>query len=235
MVKAYREKYSIRAMCSLLKISRNACYYTKKEKRCDTQLENEIIRIFHNSRGCYGTRKIKHELGKRAVSRRYIGNVMKKYGLVSKYTTRQFKHRKSMVNEENVPNVVNREFSNRTRLEVAVSDLTYVRVGEGWNYVCLILDLHNREIIGKACGRRKDAALVERAFLSIREPLSNIAIFHTDRGSEFKNECIDRIMKTFCIRRSLSKKGCPYDNAVAEATYSIFKTEFVAGSSPSAR
>ena len=157
--------------------------------------------------------------------------MMKKYGLVSKYTQRQFKRHKSVVNEENVPNVVNREFSNRERLEVAVSDLTYVRVGNEWNYVCLIIDLHNREIIGKACGRRKEAALVEQAFLSIRQPLDRIAIFHTDRGSEFKNECIDRIIKAFGIRRSLSRKGCPYDNAVAEATYSIFKAEFVAGSS----
>ena len=64
-----------------------------------------------------------------------------------------------------------------------------------------------------------------------RQPLDGIAILHTDRGSEFKNECIDRIIKAFGIRRSLSRKGCPYDNAVAEATYSIFKAEFVAGSS----
>ena len=55
--------------------------------------------------------------------------MVKKYGLVSKYTQRQLKRHKSVVNEENVPNVVNREFSNRERLEVAVSDLTYVRVG----------------------------------------------------------------------------------------------------------
>ena len=142
---------------------------------------------------------------------------MKKYGLVSKYTQRQFKRHKSVVNEENVPNVVNREFSNRERLEVAVSDLTYVRMGNEWNYVCLIIGLHNREIIGKASGRRKEAALVEQAFLSIRQPLDRIAFFHTDRGSEFKNECIDRIIKAFGIRRSLSRKGCPYDNAVAEA------------------
>ena len=102
---------------------------------------------------------------------------------------------------------------------------------EGTQIYCLIIDLHNREIIGKACGRRKEAALVEQAFLSIRHPLDRIAIFHTDRGSEFKNECIDRIIKAFDILRSLSRKGCPYDNAVAEATYSIFKAEFAAGSS----
>ena len=72
---------------------------------------------------------------------------------------------------------------------------------------------------------------MEQAFQSIRQPLDRIAIFHTDRGSEFKNECIDSIIKAFGIRRSLSRKGCPYDNPVAEAIYSIFKAELVAGSS----
>ena len=43
---------------------------------------------------------------------------------------------------------------------------------------------------------------------------------------ESKNNIIDEILETFEIQRSLSKKGCPYDNAVAEAGYKIIKTEF---------
>lgn len=46
------------------------------------------------------------------------------------------------------------------------------------------------------------------------------------KGNEFKNKLIEEIITTFDIKRSLSKKGCPYDNAVAEATYKIVKTEF---------
>ena len=53
--------------------------------------------------------------------------------------------------------------------------------------------------------------------------------FHTDRGSEFNNSLIDDVIATFDIRRSLSLKGCPYDNAVAESTFKIFKAEFVYG------
>ena len=56
--------------------------------------------------------------------------------------------------------------------------------------------------------------------------MSNINIFDTDRGNEFKNKIIDDVLTTFNIDRSLSKKGCPYDNAVAESTYKIIKTEF---------
>ena len=52
-------------------------------------------------------------------------------------------------------------------------------------------------------------------------------MFHTDRGREFKNQVIDEALETFKIKRSLSLKGCLYDNAVAEATFKIIKTEFV--------
>ena len=57
--------------------------------------------------------------------------------------------------------------------------------------------------------------------------LSKVHIFHTDRGSEFKNTQIDELLHAFKIKRSLSRKGNPWDNAVAEALYKILKTEFV--------
>ncbi len=53
--------------------------------------------------------------------------------------------------------------------------------------------------------------------------------FHTDRGKEFDNKLISNVLNTFNIRRSLSKKGCPYDNSVAEAIFKFFKTEFANG------
>lgn len=52
-------------------------------------------------------------------------------------------------------------------------------------------------------------------------------LFHTDRGNEFKNRLIDEVMDTFEIKRSLSMKGCPYDNVVAEETFKFVKTEFI--------
>ncbi|MEG1811434.1 MAG: IS3 family transposase [Clostridia bacterium] len=63
--------------------------------------------------------------------------------------------------------------------------------------------------------------------VAMHQPLNKISIFHTDRGSEFNNECIDKIVEAFGIQRSLSKKGYTYDNAVDEVTYNISKAEFV--------
>ncbi|SJZ82926.1 Integrase core domain-containing protein [Selenihalanaerobacter shriftii] len=110
---------------------------------------------------------------------------MKKYGLVSSYTVKQYKVHSTKCNEEKIKNIVNREFDRDQTLDVVVSDLTYVNVKGKWNY-----------------------------------------ILHTDRGNEFKNKAIDQLLKVFSINRSLSKKGCPYDNAVVEAAFKVVKTEF---------
>lgn len=56
--------------------------------------------------------------------------------------------------------------------------------------------------------------------------LSQIKIFHTAPGNEFKNQIIDEILDVFEIERSLSMKGCPYDSVLSEATYKVIKTEF---------
>lgn len=102
-----------------------------------------------------------------------------------------------------------------------------MRVAGKWHYVCFILDLFNREIIGHSAGPHKTAALVKEAMYQIPFPLSHVQLFHTDLGSEFANQEMDEILDAFDIQRSLSKKGYPYDNAVAESTYKSFKKEFV--------
>ena len=215
-------------MCKFLKISRSLVYYQQKNKREDIELEEHIKRIFKESRNNYGSRKIKVELEKIGyqVSLKRIRKFMNLNGLVSNYTIKQFKVKKANCNEELVENVLNREFNRKEELDVIVSDLTYVNVAGKWNYICLILDLYNREIVGYAAGKNKTAELVYKAFRTIKTNLEKINIFHTDRGNEFKNKLIDELLSTFNITRSLSKKGTPYDNAVAEATYKIIKTEF---------
>lgn len=216
-------------MCRKLGVPRSLVYYKKKGRKIDSELENAIIEIFRKSRNNYGSRKIKIELAKRNItaSKGRIRRIMDKYGLVSNYTIKQFKVHRTSCNEEKFENKVDRKFNDREHLEVVISDLTYVRVRDKWCYICILIDLFNREIIGYSAGKNKDAHLVYDAFLSSSVNLSKVKIFHTDRGNEFKNKLIDELIDAFKITRSLSHKGCPYDNAVAEATYKIFKTEFV--------
>lgn len=216
-------------MCRILGVTRSLVYYKhKRNKESETAVDNTVIQVFRDSRNNYGTRKIKKELEKQNIilSRRKIGEIMNKYGLVSNYTVKQYKVQKGKCNEEKVGNEVARQFDNRKHLEVVVSDLTYVKVQNKWNYVCILLNLANREIIGYSAGKNKNASLVYDAFMKVEGSLKDIEIFHTDRGNEFKNKLIEEVLETFEIKRSLSKKGCPYDNAVAEATFKVIKTEF---------
>lgn len=130
-------------------------------------------------------------------------------------------------NETPVPNLLDRQFNQEKTLEVLVTDLTYVRSGNRWAYVCLIIDLFNREIINLSVGWHNIADLVKEAIQSIPYVLNKVKMFHSDRGKEFDNQLIDELLEVFGITRSLSQPDCPYDNAVAESTYRSFKIEFI--------
>ncbi|HDZ5566833.1 TPA: transposase family protein [Staphylococcus aureus] len=81
-----------------------------------------------------------------------------------------------------------------------------------WHYICLFIDLFNRKIVGYSAGKNNDANIVSNAISRINQTI------HNDRGKEFDNHLIDEVLETFIIKRSLSFEGCPYDNAVTEAT-----------------
>ena len=99
--------------------------------------------------------------------------------------------------KKKIENEVARKFNNRRHLEVVVSDLTYVKVNDTWNYVCILLNLANREIIGYSAGKNKNASLVYDVFMKVEGNLKDIEIFHTDRGNEFKNKLIEDVLETF--------------------------------------
>lgn len=155
-------------MCRVLQIPRSTYYYEAKAKQDESEQTENIIDIFKASRNNYGTRKIKSDLKDRnlIVSRRRIVRIMKQEGFVSSYTTAQFRPQKDTCNESKIENVVDRQFNQQPYRNIVVSDLTYVRVGMSWNYICVLVDLFNREIIGYSAGRNKTADLVKQAFQS---------------------------------------------------------------------
>lgn len=153
-------------MCKLLNISSSSLYYAKnkpaKKYNAEEELTQHIKEIFKNSRNNYGSRKIKVELKKKGIiaSKRRIRRIMKENGFVSTYTVKQYKVHKQTCNNDKIDNKLKRNFNQEERMKVIVSDLTYVNVAGKWNYICLMLDLYNREIVGYAAGKHKDAYLV---------------------------------------------------------------------------
>lgn len=232
MIAANAGRYPVSAQCEILGVARST-YYSMRSRaeapHAPDPIEPDVLAAHEASGGRYGARKIKAPLARRgiAASRRRICRIMRENGLASAYGRKKFKRHPGKPNEADLPNVVAREFGGRAPRTHICSDLTYVRVGGGWNYVCLLVDLGNREIVGHSAGPRKDADLVGSAFSTLEFPISDIEVFHTDRGSEFDNAKIDELLDAFGVERSLSKKGCPYDNAVDESTNKILKAEFV--------
>ena len=229
MIRGNAHKYSVSAMCKCLGIARSTIYYKPVAGNKDGDAEIAIKKAYVENRSVYGARKIKKLLEREGanLSRRRIVKIMSRLGLKPAYTSEQPKAPRSKPAEIDVSNELNRVFDGHSEYAAVVSDLTYVRVNYKWNYVCILLDLYNREVIGYSAGPRKDAQLVLDAFATVPLALDKIQLFHTDRGGEFNNFLVDEILKAFEIRKSLSLKACPYDNSVAESTFKSIKAEFV--------
>ena len=93
--------------------------------------------------------------------------------------------------------------------------------------MCPLASLADRGIVGHSAGRTRDAGLVLGAFATLDFPPADVQVFHTDRGGEFDNTRIDEPLDVFGIKRSLSRKGDPYDNAVVESTNRPLRKELV--------
>ena len=80
-------------------------------------------------------------------------------------------------------------------------------------------------IVGRSAGPGKDARPVRSAFATPSFPISDVGVFHTDRGSELDDAEIDLLLEAFVIESSLSAKGRPCDSAVDVSTNRILKVE----------
>ena len=224
----------VSAQCEMLGVARST-YYSMRSRaespKPPDPIEPDVPAAHEASRGRHVARKIKASLARRGItaSRRRICRIMRENGLAGAYGRKKLECHPGRSNEADLPNVLARQFGGREPRAHVCGDLAYVRVGGGWSRVCLLVDLANREIVGHSAGPRKDADLARAAFATVEFPLSDIQVFHTDRGSEFDNAKIDGMLEAFGIERerSLPKKGCPCDNAVDESTDKILKAEFV--------
>ena len=228
VISANIHKYSVSLMCKLLKISRQTYYnyvnnkHRNKELLLD-QIDCDVYRTFSSSRGSFGTRSIKSVLRRENIiySRKTIAKSMIRQNLSSTYNkSRKPKVAKS--NKDEIANLLKRNFKRRIN-EVLTSDLTYVNVNNQHQYVCFVIDLYNSEIVGYSTSHQKTPTILLSALNRMKINLSNVDIFHTDRGGEFKNRVIDELLLRNNVKRSLSKAGTPADNAVSESAFKTFK------------
>ena len=190
-------------------------------------IAGDVRAVRRDGRERYGARKIKAALERKGVtaSRRRIGNIMREQGMTGAYARGRSEPHRTRADEARLANLPDRGSDGYAPHTHLASDLTYVRVGGDWAYVCLLAGLADRGIAGHSAGRPRDAGLVLAAFATLDFPLTDVQVFHTDRGSEFDNTRIDELLDVFDIKRSLSRKGNPYDNAVVESTNRLLRKE----------
>ena len=152
---------------------------------------------------------------------------MREQGMTSAYARGRSEPHRTRADEARPANLPDRGSDGYAPHTHPASDLTYVRVGGDWAYVCLLAGLADRGIVGHSAGRTRDASLVLGAFATLDFPPADVQVFHTDRGGGLDDTRIDEPLDVFGIRRSLSRKGNPYDNAVVESTNRLLRKELV--------
>lgn len=225
-------------MCRHFSVSRQGYYdwlkrLPSRREKANIALDGKINAIFEAHKGRYGAVRVTHELKSRGetVSVNRVAKRMKKLGLKSKHTK---KFKATTDSQHALPvysNQLMQNFMMRRKNEAWVSDITAIRTHDGWLYLCVFIDLFNREIIGWSMSHRMKKALVCDALLMAlwRRHFPVNVIVHSDQGSQYCSKRYRQILADNQFQGSMSAKGCCYDNAVAESFFHSLKVECIYG------
>ena len=223
-------------MCRVLKVSASG-YYAWQQRPASTRCEENQrllghIRSIHTkSTGTYGSLRVRAELRDQGhpCGRHRVARLMRTEGLQG-IPKRRFRRTTTSGHKLPVaPNRLKQDFTATVPNHRWVSDITYVRTGEGWLYLAIILDLYSRKVVGWSTSARLQRDLVLEALtmaLGLRLPTLGL-IHHSDRGSQYASAEFQQLLKAQGITCSMSGVGHCYDNAVAESFFATFKRERV--------
>jgi putative transposase len=223
-------------MCEALGVSPSAYYEWEGEQesahaRRDAELLELVRALFAQFRDRYGAPRIHGELAKVGfnVSRKRVARLMREAGLRAK-GARKFKATTDSNHALPVaPNLLEQHFSAERPNAVWVSDITYLWTRQGWMYLAVVVDLFSRKVVGWSLRERMTAELVCEALdaaVRLRRPAPGL-VFHSDRGSQYASKVFRRRLWRYRMTQSMSRKGCCWDNAVAESFFATLKKELV--------
>ena len=230
----HRDTHSVEKMARTLRVSRSGYYawFEKPRSKCDRRdemLVEAISSVQEDSKRRYGSPRVTRELRRRGhrVGHNHVARLMKENGLQAR---RRRRYRSTTNSDHTLPvaqNLLNRQFGITEPNVAWVSDITYVATAEGWLYLCVIMDVASRKIVGWSLDRRMAAQLVIDAFMMAiihRRPPKGI-LFHSDRGSQYCSRKVRRRLDRYGFIQSMSRKGNCWDNAPAESFFKTLKNE----------
>lgn len=235
-IEAEKAEYPIALMCRMLQVSRSGYYASRGRPESPRSCANRKllvdIRVAHErSRRTYGSPRMHRELRDQglAAGRHRVARLMRENALRGRRRKRFRVTTQSSHAHPVAENQLGRQFQAAAPNEAWASDITYVWTLEGWLYLCVILDLHSRRVVGWAMDKRIDQALTLRALrmaLSARSPARGL-VHHSDRGSQYAATAYRHLLSANGVTCSMSRKGDCWDNAVVESFFATLKVELV--------
>ncbi|GAA64824.1 transposase insF for insertion sequence IS3 [Pseudoalteromonas sp. BSi20311] len=223
-------------LCKVMKVSRSAYYaWLKRPAKVITVEQLNLYRkakyFFKKSRNSLGYRELRKKLRSEgfSVSDYGVQKLMATLGLVVtqrvayKVTTKR-KHSDAVAD-----NLLNQNFNPVAPNQVWAGDVTYLRTGEGWMYLAIVMDLYSRRIVGWHIDKRMTTDLVSKAMMkayNLRQPPKGL-VFHSDRGSQYTSKQYRQLLWSYGVRASMGDVGACWDNAVVERFFGSLKHDWL--------
>ena len=228
----HKDKYSISEMCSFFGVSRSG-YYSYVSRMDipakDIQLAEMIKECQEKCGKTYGYRRVHIWLERQGIYRnpKTILRVMQKYNLLSVVRRKKYRNYGDVFHRYH--NLLNRNFKAKKPNQKWVTDISYIKTSQGTLYLSVIRDLYDNSIIAYKTGTEQNVNLV---LATIREAKKKEKVtaelqLHSDQGFQYTSHAYFKLTKSYNITPSMSRRGNPYDNAMAENFFSILKSECI--------
>ena len=228
----HKDKYSISEMCRFFKISRSGYYdYVKRMDipAKDLPLAEKIKECQDKCGRTYGYRRVHIWLEKNGIyhNPKTVLRVMQKYNLLSEVRRKKYRNYGDYLHR--YPNLLNRDFRADRPNQKWVTDISYIKTQQGTLYLSVIRDLYDNSIVAYKTGTGQNINLVLSTIRAakIKEKVTAELQLHSDQGFQYTSQAYFNLTKSYGITPSMSRRGNPYDNAIAENFFSILKTECI--------
>ena len=232
---AHREEYPVAVMCKFFGVSKSGYYdYVKRISRVEKDFEL-AEKISLQQKRCfqtYGYRRMHIWLEQQGIHHnpKTILRIMKKYGLLSEIRRRR-KWQNLGQQVHRYENLLNRQFHADRPNAKWVTDISYIHTKEGILYLSMIRDLYDNSIVAYKTASSQTVNLVlDTVRLAMRREKKKVAAelqLHSDQGFQYTSQAYFKLMQSYKITPSMSRRGNPYDNVMAENFFSILKTECI--------
>ncbi len=222
--------------CRVMQVSTSAYYeWCKRPAKVFSVETLRLFRkakaLFKDSRNSLGSRELAKKLREEGfeITRYRVINLMKRLNLIVKQRVAYKVTTKRKHSDAVADNLLNMNFDPVAPNQVWAGDVSYLKTGEGWLYLAVVMDLYSRRIVGWHVSTRMTTDLVIKAFKKahrLRQPPKGL-VFHSDRGSQYTSKRFRALLKQLNCRASMGDVGACWDNAVVERFFGSLKHDWL--------